>query len=151
VLSGFITGVGGALYAHYLTGFQPSSFYVAGIVGILTMAIIGGLGSISGALTGAVLISVVNELLRRLENGVTIGPLHIPAAVGISQGMLGVILILVLRWRPSGLLGALEVEIDPRLAGKPRAIGSDGVDGRQPTRSEIAGASSAADVEAAKD
>ncbi len=129
ILSAFITGIGGALYAHYLTSFSPNGFYVAQIVGILAMAIIGGLNSISGALTGAVLISLLNEGLRRLEGGVTIGSLHIGPAVGISQAVLGVILILVLRWRSGGLLESLELEVDPR---PPRLRGTPSERAREP-------------------
>jgi branched-chain amino acid transport system permease protein len=112
--SAFLTGIGGALYAHYLTSFDPTSFYVPQVVIILTMAIIGGLGSVSGALAGAMVISVIEELLRRAENGVNLGPIHFHPAPGIDQAALGVALILMLRWRPGGLLGALEVEVDPR-------------------------------------
>ena len=114
VLSAFITGVGGALYAQDLTAFSPASFFVSQIVGVLVMSIIGGLGSISGALVGAALISLLSELLRRMEAGFTIGPIEIHSAVGISEGVFGVALILMLRWRPAGLLGAMELEIDPR-------------------------------------
>lgn len=115
VISAFVTGVGGALYALDLTAFSPDSFFVSQIVGVLVMAIIGGLGSISGALVGAVIISVLAELLRRIEGGFSIGPLAVHSAVGISEGVFGVALIMMLRWRPAGALGAQELEIDPRL------------------------------------
>ena len=114
MMSAFITGVAGALYAHYLGAFSPNSFYVAQIVGVLTMTIIGGLDSISGALVGSLVISALNWGLLQLENGVSVGSLHIPPAVDISQLVLGLVLIGVLRWRPAGLFGALELEIDPR-------------------------------------
>ena len=113
--SAFVTGVGGALYAQDLTAFSPDSFFVPQIVGVLVMAIIGGLGSISGALVGASLISVLAELLRHVESGVAVGPIHVQAPVGISQALLGVLLIATLRWHPEGILGAQEVEIDPRI------------------------------------
>lgn len=115
--SAFLTGIGGALYAHYLTSFDPTSFYVPQVVVILTMAIIGGLGSVSGAVVGATVISVLEELLRRAENGVNLGPIHFHPAPGIDQAALGVALIAMLRWRPGGLLGALELEFDPRSKG----------------------------------
>jgi branched-chain amino acid transport system permease protein len=114
VVSAFITGVGGALYAIDLTAFSPDSFFVSQIVGVLVMAIIGGLGSISGALAGAAIISALAELLRRIEGGFSIGPLTVHSAVGISELAFGVALILMLRWRPAGVLGAQELEIDPR-------------------------------------
>jgi branched-chain amino acid transport system permease protein len=116
VLSAFITGVGGALYAEDITAFSPNSFFVAQIVGVLVMAIIGGLSSLSGSLLGAALISLLAEFLRRLEAGFTIGPIEIHGAVGISELVFGVALIVMLRLRPAGLLGAAELEIDPRAA-----------------------------------
>ena len=114
MFSAFVTGVGGALYAQDLTAFSPGSFFVAQITGVLVMAIIGGLGSISGALVGATLISLLAELLRHVESGTPIGPVQVQAPLGISQAVLGVVLIVMLRWRPDGILGALELEIDPR-------------------------------------
>ena len=114
VVSAFITGVGGALYALDLTAFSPDSFFVSQIVGVLVMAIIGGLGSISGSLIGAAIISVLAEVLRRVEAGFTIGPIEVHSAVGVSEAVFGIALILMLRWRPAGMLGPLELEIDPR-------------------------------------
>lgn len=120
VLSAFITGVGGALYAEDISAFSPDSFFVAQIVGVLVMAIIGGLNSISGALIGSALISALAELLRRLEAGFTIGPIDVHGAVGISEAVFGLALILMLRLRPAGLLGALELEVDPRPKARPK-------------------------------
>ena len=114
VLSGFITGVGGGLYAKDLTAFSPDSFFISQVVGVLVMAIIGGLSSISGALVGATVISVLVEILRNLEAGIPVGSLVVQAPAGISQAVLGVVLILMLRWRPAGITGPLELEIDPR-------------------------------------
>jgi len=122
--SAFVTGVGGALYAQDLTAFSPDSFFVPQIVGVLVMAIIGGLGSISGALVGASLISLLAELLRHVESGVAVGPMHAQAPVGISQAVLGVLLIATLRWHPDGILGAQEVEIDPRIWRRSRPQGT---------------------------
>ena len=118
VLSAFITGIGGGLYAMLLTAFSPASFFLPQLVVIVTMAIIGGINSISGALTGAALITVLTELLRRVEDGVTVVGLELKAATGISAAVLGVALILMLRWRPEGLLGAGELQLE-RPATKP--------------------------------
>lgn len=117
VTSAFITGVGGALYAHYLSGFSPQSFFIAQIIGVLAMAIVGGMRSITGVLAGAMVISAVNELLRRLEAGGDMGPVSLPAVPGLSQFVLGVGLLLVLRWRVDGLLNARELIAVPRWGG----------------------------------
>jgi branched-chain amino acid transport system permease protein len=112
VLSAFLTGVGGGLYAMLLTAFSPASFALPLAVVVLTMAIIGGINSITGAVTGAAFVTVLNELLRRVENGVTVFGLHINAATGISSAVLGVALILMLRWRPEGILSAYELQLE---------------------------------------
>jgi branched-chain amino acid transport system permease protein len=111
VLSAFITGIGGALYALLLTAFSPEAFYVPQIIVILAMAIVGGINSISGGLIGALLITMLNEVMRRIENGSSLFGLHLTAPAGISAAVLGVALILTLRWRPEGLFGSSELQV----------------------------------------
>lgn len=112
VLSAFLTGVGGGLYAMLLTAFSPASFGIPLVVVVLTMAIIGGVHSITGALTGAAVVTILNELLRRVENGVDVLGVHLKTATGMSGAVLGIALIAMLRWRPSGLLSAYELQIE---------------------------------------
>jgi branched-chain amino acid transport system permease protein len=112
VLSAFVTGVGGGLYAMLLTAFSPASFFLPQLVVVVTMAIIGGINSITGAVTGAAVITVLTEFLRRVENGVDVVGVHLHAATGISAAILGLALILMLRWRPAGLLGAAELQLE---------------------------------------
>jgi branched-chain amino acid transport system permease protein len=112
VLSAFLTGIGGGLYAMLLTAFSPASFAIPLVVVVLTMAIIGGINSITGALAGATVVTVLNELLRRVEDGVDVLGVHLKTATGMSAAVLGVALILVLRWRPEGLLSAYELQLD---------------------------------------
>ncbi|MUN37248.1 branched-chain amino acid ABC transporter permease [Actinomadura litoris] len=114
VLSAFITGVAGALYAQLLTAFSPGSFYIPQLVLVVAMAIVGGIGGISGALLGTAVVTVLNELLRRVESGVSVAGVDVHAPSGISFAALGVALILMLRWRPAGLLGAAEVQFEAR-------------------------------------
>ena len=112
VLSAFLTGVGGGLYAMLLTAFSPASFAIPLVVVVLTMAIIGGINSITGAVVGAAVVTVLNELLRRVEDGVDILGVQVEGATGMSAAVLGVLLILMLRWRPAGLLSAYEVQLE---------------------------------------
>lgn len=114
VVSAFITGLGGALYAHLLTAFSASSFFLPQVVLVLTMAIVGGLNSISGALIGAVVISVLDEILRKIEGGSTIAFIDFPVMIGFSQFVMAILLLVMLRWRRAGLLGSREVQVDPR-------------------------------------
>jgi branched-chain amino acid transport system permease protein len=114
VLSAFLTGVGGGLYAMLLTAFSPASFAIPLVVVVLTMAIVGGINSITGALAGAAVVTVLNELLRRVEDGVDVLGVHLKTATGMSAAVLGIALILVLRWRPEGLLSAYELQLEGR-------------------------------------
>lgn len=111
VLSAFVTGVGGGLYGMLITAFSPASFTLALAVVVLTMAIIGGVNSITGSLVGASAITALNEIMRRVEDGVDIAGLHIKAATGISAAVLGVALIVTLRLRPAGLLSSYEFQL----------------------------------------
>jgi branched-chain amino acid transport system permease protein len=114
VLSAFLTGVGGGLYAMLLTAFSPASFAIPLVVVVLTMAIIGGVNSITGAVVGAAVVTVLNEVLRRVENGVNVLGVHVSAPTGISAAVLGIALILMLRWRPEGLLSSFELQFERR-------------------------------------
>lgn len=110
-LSAFITGVGGALWAFDVTAFSSNSFFVAQAIGPITMMVLGGYLSITGAICGTALMSVLLELLRHVENGTSIGPLNIPALPGLSDLFLGIVLVLILSRRPAGLLGNKELQV----------------------------------------
>ena len=111
VLSAFITGIGGGLYGMLITAFSPASFTISLAVVVLTMTIIGGVNSITGALVGASLVTVLNEVLRRVEDGVDIAGVHLKAATGISAAVLGVVLIVTLRLRPAGIFSSYEFQL----------------------------------------
>ncbi|MBX6322723.1 MAG: branched-chain amino acid ABC transporter permease [Rhodospirillaceae bacterium] len=114
-IGAFFAGVGGSLYGHYLGSFSPASFYFAYTFSLIAMLVIGGMQSLSGAVVGVVVVTVLSELLRNLERGFVIGGLEAPPLYGASQIVLGVIFILVMVFRPWGLMG--DVELSPgRLA-----------------------------------
>ena len=56
-------------------------------------------------------MTVVNELLRRVEKGVDVAGLHLKAATGMSAAVLGVALIGTLRLRPAGLMSSYELQL----------------------------------------
>jgi branched-chain amino acid transport system permease protein len=114
VISAAVTGVGGALYAQYLTAFNANSFYVGQSVPIIVMLILGGVNSVLGGLTGTVLLTVWIEVMRRIESG-DLGPLHFKAIPGIEQLSVGIMLILLLLWRPTGVWGAREIQFVRRV------------------------------------
>jgi branched-chain amino acid transport system permease protein len=73
------------------------------------MLVIGGMQSLTGAVAGVVLVTLASEVLRNLERGIDFGVMEIPPLYGASQIVLGVIFILVMIFRPTGLLGDREL------------------------------------------
>lgn len=129
VLSAYVCGVGGALYGQLLGSFNPDAFYLSITFITLAMLVVGGMTSLSGAVIGAVLISVVAEVLHRIEGGVHLGPLHIAARPGLREVGLALIMLLILILRPRGLTGGREL---PWLFGK--LPGARRLDAAQPAR-----------------
>jgi branched-chain amino acid transport system permease protein len=115
VLSGLIIGVGGALYAQFVGSFVPDSFYLTITFLTIAMLVVGGVNSLAGAVVGSVVISALAELLRRLEDGLEIGSVSIPARVGLQQVGLGVVMLGILLVRPAGLTRGREFALPRRL------------------------------------
>ncbi len=98
VISGLLAGSAGSMYAHYYAFVSPDSFSVDISIFILSMVLVGGMGTLWGPILGAVLLIAVPELLRFLpfEAGV-LGPLR--------QIVYGGILVAFCFLRPTGLIG----------------------------------------------
>jgi branched-chain amino acid transport system permease protein len=111
VIGAFFAGVGGSLYGHYLGSFSSHTFYFPMMISLIAMLVLGGMSSVSGAIVGVLVVTVLSELLRNLERGIDLGPLSIPPVFGASQIVLGVLLILVMIYRPTGLLGDRELTL----------------------------------------
>ncbi len=109
VLSAFICGVAGGLSASLLGAFGPANFYLELTFFTLVMLVIGGIGSLAGAVIGTVVVSLVSELLRRFEKGFELGPLSMSARPGLRELALAGILLLILILRPAGLMAGREV------------------------------------------
>lgn len=68
ILSALYAGVAGALYAHYVTFVSPGSFGFHASVQFVTMVVLGGMGSLWGAVAGAVFLTALPEFLRAIED-----------------------------------------------------------------------------------
>jgi len=111
VVGAFFAGVGGSLYGHYLGSFSPASFYFAYTFTLISMLVIGGMQSLTGAVFGVLLVSILSELLRNLERGFSLGVIEVPPLYGSSQIVLGIIFILIMIFRPSGVIGDHEITL----------------------------------------
>jgi branched-chain amino acid transport system permease protein len=98
VVGAFFAGIAGSLYAHYITFIDPSSFTVMESIAVLLMVVFGGMGSLKGSFIGASILVIFPELLRFL--GMPSG-----VAAPLRQMIYGLLLIILMVWRPQGLMG----------------------------------------------
>ena len=103
VLSAFLMGTGGALYAHSVGVVTPDTFYLALTFTSLSMLVVGGMSSLSGAVTGVVLLSAIIQVLRWLEKGIDLGGVKLSLPLGLQEIAIGAVMIVILMYRPSGL------------------------------------------------
>ena len=104
VVSAFFTAVAGSLYAHFITSFSPTVFYFDLTFKVITMLVIGGMGSVSGSIIGTMFVVGLAEVLRRIED---------PSQLyGMSGIILAVLFILIIIFRREGLKGQREIALD---------------------------------------
>lgn len=108
-ISAFFVGVGGVLYGHFIGVLTVSTFFLEMTFITLAMLVVGGTRSVSGAVTGVLVLSALIELLRRVENGFQFGSLSIQAPAGLQEVALGVLMLVMLALRPRGLMGGREL------------------------------------------
>jgi branched-chain amino acid transport system permease protein len=107
-ISSFYAGIGGALFAHYLSFVSVEGFDILLSIQFLAMIIIGGLGSIMGSLMGTAFMVLLPEAMEGLMRGVAV--LSGGGGTGLQQGLpylkemaIGVAIILFLIFEPDGL------------------------------------------------
>lgn len=98
---GLMTGLLVApVYVWFLGALVPASFTTHLTFLVWTGLVIGGLGSRLGGLIGAVVLTVVSEAVRLIS----VDPEHASRLAAFQPFLVGVLLIVLLRWRPEGLL-----------------------------------------------
>ena len=67
ILSGMFAGVAGFLYAHVIKIVEPSNLEIHMSMQPVVICVLGGIGTLSGTLFGAMIVTIVNESLRVVE------------------------------------------------------------------------------------
>jgi branched-chain amino acid transport system permease protein len=101
VISSAFAGIAGALFGHYRQFLHTNDFQFIRSIEILIMIVLGGMGSITGAVLGAIVITILPELLRKLPGNLIEYRLVIYSAL----------LIVIMLTRPQGVMGAREFGI----------------------------------------
>ncbi|MEA2452516.1 MAG: branched-chain amino acid transport system permease protein [Actinomycetota bacterium] len=119
VIGASTSGVAGWIYAVNISYIAPNSFPLLQSILVLCAVVIGGLGSIAGAVLGAVLITTLPEVVRELSNGKEI--LGFDPETG-RIAIFGLALIIVMIYRPGGLLAAKRRRTELSEAGAADAV-----------------------------
>ena len=97
------TAIAGALYATYYSYIDPTSFSIHESILILSMVLIGGLGSVRGSIAGALFYVSLPELLRFMD-------LPDAAAANLRIIIFALALVLVVKYRPFGFFGTYKFD-----------------------------------------
>jgi branched-chain amino acid transport system permease protein len=102
LVGSFFAGLAGGLFAHFLTYLHTNSFTFMRSIEIIVMVVLGGMGSITGSVASAGLLTVLPEVLRPLKE--------------FRMVIYSLMLILLMLTRPQGVLGDRELDLRPWLA-----------------------------------
>ena len=111
-LSGFLAGLAGGLYVHFLP-LNVDAVYLDLTFITLAMLVIGGATSLWGAVVGALAVSALDSVLANAENGLELLGRTIEVPAGTRIVVVSALMALVLILRPSGLTGGREFSVDP--------------------------------------
>ncbi|MBC7077203.1 MAG: branched-chain amino acid ABC transporter permease [Synergistales bacterium] len=109
VLSAGISGVAGGLLANLLTTIDPNMFRFLLTYQILLIVVLGGMGSNTGSVIAAVVVTAAMELLRAVEQPFQIGPLALPGIPGMRMVLFSALLVAVVLFFRQGLMGTREL------------------------------------------
>jgi branched-chain amino acid transport system permease protein len=101
-ISAAITGLAGVLLAHYLTYLSPETFGVLESLKLLLMIVVGGLGSIPGAIFGAIFVSLLPVGLSILRD---VLPGAMAQQAGLEPMLFGLIIVIFVIFEPEGING----------------------------------------------
>lgn len=128
VISSFWAGIGGALLGHMITTIDPKMFTLILTFNILLIVVLGGNGSITGSVLGAIIVTVMMEALRFLDMPMNLIFVKTSGLPGLRMVIFSILLMLVVLYRQRGLMGnkefswagvdSLYASLRQRLAGK---------------------------------
>lgn len=100
-IGAFFAGISGSLFAHNFYIIQPETFGFMKSFDILTMVVLGGLGSITGSILSAIFLTLIYALLQDYA--------------ALRMVIYSLLLIVVMLFRPQGLMGTSEFSLKKLL------------------------------------
>ncbi len=108
VIGSFLAGVGGALLGHLMGTIDPLMFRFLLTFNIVLIVVFGGIGSITGNVISAVIVTIMMEILRVLDGKMDFGFIEIQGIPGLRMVMFSLILMIVILYWQRGLMGTKE-------------------------------------------
>ena len=108
-IGAFFAGVGGALLGSHLSTIDPKMFNFLLTFNVLMFVVAGGLGSLSGSLLGATVITILLEWLRAIEEPIDLGFVEIPGIPGMRMVVFSLVLLGIILYRREGIMGTREI------------------------------------------
>lgn len=109
VVSSFFAGVAGGLFAHFVPIINPGSFTFVKSMEVVVMVVAGGLGSTTGAVVAAVVLTLLPEGMRSVFLSLGSGDQSLAQKVDqIRMPIYGLLLVLIMLTRPQGIFGTHE-------------------------------------------
>lgn len=108
IVGAFFAGIGGGLLGNLLGTIDPLMFRFLLTFNILLIIVLGGLGSLTGTVISAFIITAAGELLRFLDEKIDLGFVTIPGIAGLRMVVFSALLMLVILFFRNGLMGTRE-------------------------------------------
>lgn len=112
-LSGALAGFAGGIYVH-LQPLQVNSLYLDLTFVTLAMLVVGGTGSLLGAVVGSLALNGIYSFFSAATNTVDVFGWHLTVPAGTAEIVLGALMAVVLILRPSGITGGRELSLPRR-------------------------------------
>lgn len=112
----FFAGIGGGLLGNLLGTIDPKMFYFVNTFNILLIVVLGGMGSLTGSIIGAFIVTIAQEVLRVLDESINLGFVVFPGKVGLRAVVFSALLMVVVLFYRNGLMGTKEFSWDALLS-----------------------------------
>ena len=123
-ISSGLAAIAGGLLAHHLTTIDPKQFIFLKTFDILLIVVLGGVGSITGSVISAIVVTVAMEALRFMDGPLNLGFMVTAGTPGLRMVFFSILLMVVVIYRQQGLMGTNEFSwgalsrLGARLRGK---------------------------------
>jgi branched-chain amino acid transport system permease protein len=112
VIACFMAGVGGSLLGHQIGMIDPMLFRFILTYNVILIVVLGGTGSITGSILGAIVVTIAMEWLRFLDGPLNLIIVRTTGLPGLRMVVFSILLMLVILFRQQGLMGGKEFSWD---------------------------------------